>query len=452
MVPKKLFFFNYPSLFSVFFGRIYLKPGYSEHLVAWHLFKRSPTVTEKKGIFQVVNALVVVAALGYFVDIYDLVLFSIVRIESLTSLGVTGPELLTKGVLLLNVQMIGMLIGGIFWGVLGDKKGRLSVLFGSILLYSVANIANAFVHSVNSYAMWRFIAGIGLAGELGAGITLVAETLSKEKRGYATMWIATVGVSGAVFAGIIAEFFSWRTNFLIGGVLGLLLLALRVSVVESGLFEKVSSQKGSRGNFFSLFTTMSRFWRYLICILIGVPLWYVVGILITFSPEISQALGVVGSVSAGKAVLFCYLGLVFGDFASGWLSQIWKSRKRAVFVFLTLTLAVIMCNFLATGITASAYYALCAALGFSSGYWAVFVTVGAEQFGTNLRATVAITVPNFVRGSVVPLTLLFQRFKPMLGIVHSAAVLGIGCIIIAFVSLFFLKETYGKDMDFVEQF
>ncbi len=406
---------------------------------------------KKSGIMGVFNLLVIVAALGYFVDIYDLVLFSIVRVESLKDLGLTGQALMDKGVLLLNMQMIGMLIGGIFWGILGDKRGRLSVLFGSILLYSIANIANGFVHTVETYALWRFIAGIGLAGELGAGITLVSESLSKESRGYATMWIATVGVSGAVFAGVIAEFFTWRTNFIIGGVLGLCLLLLRVSVVESGLYQKVSEQAvTSRGNFLSLFTQKTRFFRYLMCILIGVPLWYVVGILITFSPEISHALGVVGTVAAGKAVMFCYLGLVFGDFASGWLSQLWKSRKKAVLVFLIFTLVAVICNFMARGISSGWYYALCGVLGFSSGYWAVFVTVGAEQFGTNLRSTVAITVPNFVRGAVVPLTLSFQLLKPMVGIIYSAAILGFICLGIAFTSLYFLRETYGKDLDFIE--
>lgn len=402
---------------------------------------------KKTGLF---NTLVIVAALGYFVDIYDLVLFSIVRIESLKDLGLSGPALMDTGVFLFNMQMIGMLLGGIFWGVLGDKRGRLSVLFGSILLYSIANIANGMVQTVEAYALWRLIAGIGLAGELGAGITLVTETLSKKSRGYATMVIATVGVSGAVFAALIAEFFEWRTNFFIGGALGLLLLMLRLSVMESGLYTQTVKKSVARGNFFSLFTNWGRIKRYVMCILIGVPLWYVVGILMTFSPELSQALGVVGTVSAGKAILFCYLGLVFGDLGSGWLSQILQSRKKSILAFLVMNTVFIGLNFLAFGISMPLYYALCGALGFASGYWAVFVTVGAEQFGTNLRSTVATTVPNFVRGAVVPLTLLFQAMKPKVGILNSAALLGAGCLVIAFISLLFLQETYHKDMDFLE--
>lgn len=398
----------------------------------------------------VVNALVVVAALGYFVDIYDLVLFSIVRVSSLKDLGVFGPAIMDKGVLLLNMQMIGMLIGGVFWGILGDKKGRLSVLFGSILLYSIANIANGMVQTVEAYALWRFVAGIGLAGELGAGITLVSETLPKKARGYATMIVATIGVSGAVFAGVIAQYFQWRTNFFIGGALGLMLLVLRFSAFESGLFEKAQQQKVKRGRFLSLFTDRKRFIRYLLCILIGVPLWYVVGILVTFSPEISGALSVVGGVQAGRAVLFCYLGLVFGDFASGWLSQKLHSRKKAVLIFLILSVLSVGGNFLAFGISTTWYYILCAALGFSSGYWAVFVTVGAEQFGTNLRATVATTVPNFVRGAVVPMTLGFQALKTQIGILPAAGGIGVITLGTALVALIFLPETYGKEMDFLE--
>ncbi len=404
----------------------------------------------KKSKSLLTNALVIVAALGYFVDIYDLVLFSIVRVPSLQELGLSGAQLLDKGVLLLNMQMIGMLIGGIFWGILGDKRGRLSVLFGSILLYSIANIANGLVTTVEAYALWRFIAGIGLAGELGAGITLVSESLPKNVRGYATMIVATVGVSGAVFAGVIAQYFHWRTNFFIGGALGLLLLVLRMSVFESDMFNRLQTSTVGKGRFLSLFTDSKRFKKYLLCILIGVPLWYVVGILITFSPEISKQLGVLGKVEAGKAIMWCYLGLVFGDFASGWLSQYWESRKKAVLVFLSLTIVVVFANFMSVGVSSSMYYLLCGALGFSSGYWAVFVTIGAEQFGTNMRSTVATTVPNFVRGAVVPMTLGFQALKHHFGILPAAGGIGVVVLSIAVMALFFLPETYGKELDFVE--
>jgi putative MFS transporter len=295
--------------------------------------KESPLEAKPQKLF---GAAVIVASLGYFVDIYDLLLFSIVRVPSLISLGLTGEALTNAGIFLLNVQMIGLLVGGICWGILGDKKGRLYVLFGSIFIYSAANIANGFVHSVESYAVWRFIAGFGLAGELGAGITLVAELMPKEKRGYATTIIASVGVSGAVVGYFIAQHFDWRTAYFIGGGLGLALLFLRVSVAESGMFGKTKEDDTvKRGNFLMLLKK-KRFFKYIRCIVIGVPLWFIVGILITLSPEFGKLLGVKGSVNAGAAVACCYTGLVIGDIASGLLSQFLKSRIKVVYTYLFL--------------------------------------------------------------------------------------------------------------------
>jgi MFS transporter, putative metabolite:H+ symporter len=398
------------------------------------------------------NTSVIVAALGYFVDIYDLVLFSIVRIPSLKDLGVSGQtELLEQGVMLLNMQMIGMLIGGVAWGILGDKRGRLSVLFGSIFLYSIANIMNGFVTTIPMYAFLRLIAGIGLAGELGAGITLVSEVLPKEKRGYGTMVVATIGISGAILAGIVGEYFGWRTAYFIGGGLGLLLLLLRVSVYESGMFTNLKkTQDVTRGNFISLFTNSRRFWKYLKCILIGVPIWYVVGILITFSPEFGLALGVQDTVSAAKAVSFCYLGLVFGDFASGYLSQKFKSRRYIVIAFLLLTAVFVGIYLLSNSLSLDTFYIICGLLGFSGGYWAVFVTIAAEQFGTNIRATVTTTVPNFVRGAVVPLTISFSYLKDGIGLIPGALILGCITLILAIFAILSLDETYAKDLDYME--
>lgn len=352
---------------------------------------------------KILNAAVIVAALGYFVDIYDLLLFSIVRVPSLQALGYSGEQLTNHGIFLLNIQMVGMLVGGIFWGILGDKKGRLSVLFGSICLYSIANIANGFVTTIEGYSLWRLVAGIGLAGELGAGITLVTEIMPKEKRGLATTIVASVGVSGAVAAYFVAQFFSWEVCYFIGGGLGLSLLALRIGVRESAMFAKTLHQKhASRGDFLSLFKDAGRFLKYLKCIIIGVPLWFVVGILITLSPEFGKVLGVQGEVSAGAAVACCYGGLVVGDILSGFLSQILKSRKKVVYVFLTLAVISVSAYFSLTGLSVTAFYFICFFLGLSVGYWVIFMTIAAEQFGTNIRATVTTTVPNFVRGAVVP--------------------------------------------------
>ncbi len=393
---------------------------------------------------------ILVAALGYFVDIYDLILFSIVRVPSLTALGVSGGALLESGVLLLNMQMAGMLVGGIAWGVMGDRRGRLSVLFGSILLYSIANIANAFVQDVSTYAALRFVAGVGLAGELGAGITLVSEILPKEVRGYGTTIVASVGVMGAVVAVLVGDAFDWRIAYMVGGVMGLALLVLRIGVFESGLFEGVKQTTVARGNFFALFANPARTRRYLSVVLVGLPIWYVIGILITFAPEIGTAVGVTPAPTAARAVLFAYLGLTAGDMASGLLSQWMRSRKRALGLFLGMTTACILVYFAPFAKSLGLFYAICFGLGVSIGYWAVFVTVAAEQFGTNLRATATTTAPNFVRGAVVPVTLLFQALHAPLGISLAGLAVGLLTVTIAATALWGLEETFGRDLDFLE--
>ena len=403
----------------------------------------------------VFTAAVVVAALGYFVDIYDLILFSIVRVASLTELGVVPgtPAMTNQGLFLINMQMGGMLVGGILWGILGDKKGRLSVLFGSILLYSLANIANGFVQTIDQYAWLRLVAGIGLAGELGAGITLVSESLPKEKRGYGTMIVATIGVSGALLGYWVAKF-GWRNAYFVGGGLGLALLLLRVSVFESGMFEQVQARaEVARGNFLSLFSNPARLGKYLRILLIGVPLWFVVGILVTLAPEFGKALGLTGEVTAGLAVFWCYFGLVFGDFISGALSQAWHSRNKALQVFLAFCAVVVgVYLFGVQGATPTTFYAVCFVLGLSVGFWALFVTVAAEQFGTNLRATVATTAPNFARGAVVGLVPAFKYLSKALGgMVPGAAVLGALTLLVAFWAVSTLPESYGKDLDYVEE-
>jgi MFS transporter, putative metabolite:H+ symporter len=402
--------------------------------------------------YKVLSLPVIIAALGYFVDIYDLVLFSIVRVPSLKALGLQGQELIDQGVFLLNMQMAGMLVGGILWGVLGDRKGRLKIMFASIFLYSLANLLNGLASSLPAYALLRFVAGVGLAGELGAGITLVSEVLHQSVRGYGTMLVASIGVSGAILANLVAKTFDWRNAFFIGGGLGLLLLLTRISVAESGMFRQMATATVKKGNFLSLFTSRERFSRYLHSILIGIPTWFVVGVLITFSPEFAKALGVSGTISAGNAVMFCYLGLVFGDLASGLLSQVLKSRKQVVLIFLLLTIAGIAWYFLARGVSPTLFYTICAFLGFGSGYWAIFVTIAAEQFGTNLRATVATTVPNFVRGMVVPITILFQLCRKQFGLEAGALIVGGLCLAVALFSLWRLQETFHKDLDYFEEF
>ena len=407
-----------------------------------------------------------VAALGYFVDIYDLLLFSIIRVPSLKNLGLTDAQILADGERIISIQMIGLLIGGLFWGMLGDKKGRLSVLFGSILLYSAANIANGFVHTVDQYTWVRFVAGLGLAGELGAGITLVSELISKEKRGIATSFVAGIGLLGAVVAFLVKQTFvksdnsGWQTCYFIGGGLGILLLLLRISVFESGMFQQVKAAGVKRGNFFMLVGKGERLKRYLLSILIGFPSWYVIGVLITFSKEFAAAMGVKGTIDAGKSVMFAYAALSVGDIAIGFVSQKLKSRKKALYIWYTLNAIVIILFFtLPYKSTPQTIYILCAALGFSNGYWAIFVTIGAEQFGTNLRATAATTIPNFVRGLLYGIILLFGGLRLLLSghgftanesYLTGAWITGIIVIIPAFFAAYHLQETFGKDLNFIE--
>jgi putative MFS transporter len=393
---------------------------------------------------------ILVAALWYFVDIYDLILFSIVRISSLRAIGVPPDQILSQGVLLLNMQMGGMLVGGLIWGILGDKRGRLSVLFGSIVMYSMANIANGFVQTVPQYAALRFLAGIGLAGELGAGITLVSEIMPAHTRGYGTMIVATVGILGAVVASLVGDAFDWRVAYFIGGGMGIALLVLRIGVAESGMFEGIKRTKAARGDFWSLIASPKTRWKYVRVVLVGVPIWYVVGILITFSPEFGRTMGMAEVPHAGRAVMFCYIGLAIGDFASGALSQMIKSRNRVVGMFLLLTTAFIAVYFAAAHVSIDVFYAVCLLLGIGAGYWAVFVTIASEQFGTNIRATATTTAPNFVRGAVVALTLLFDGLRPAMGIRGSAMLVGAIALAIAFLSLRGLEESYGKYLNYLE--
>lgn len=405
---------------------------------------------DSRSLKQLFSIPVIVAALGYFVDIYDLLLFSIVRIPSLRAMGVADSEMLAQGEYLIRAQMIGLLLGGIIWGIMGDKRGRLSVLFGSILLYSLANIANGFVTTVDEYALLRFIAGIGLAGELGAGITLVSESLPTRLRGYGTTLVATVGLMGAVLANYVAKTFDWQMAYFIGGGLGLILLVMRISVFESGIFLKVKEQGVERGNISQLFNNWDRFKKFSGCILIGLPIWFVIGILITFSPEFAKAMGITGVV-AGDAVMFSYIGLAGGDLTSGLVSQAIRSRKKTVFVFILLTMVFITTYLFWPYDSSKGFYIGCFLLGFGVGYWALFVTIAAEQFGTNLRSTVATTVPNFIRGSVVPLTFMFGYFREHLNILQAALVVGIFTIIIAFLALKLIDETFSRDLNYVEK-
>lgn len=410
---------------------------------------------------------VLVAALGYFVDIYDLLLFSIIRVPSLKNIGLTDVQITTEGEYILSLQMAGLLIGGIFWGMLGDKRGRLSVLFGSILLYSVANIANGFAQTVDQYAWIRFVAGIGLAGELGAGITLVSELIPKEKRGIATSLVAGVGLIGAVVAFFVKQYFvqpdgtGWRTCYFIGGGLGFLLLILRVSVFESGMYEQVKQTSVQRGNILMLFSSGERFKRYLLSICIGLPTWYVIGVLITFAKEFGVAMHIAEPIDSGKAVMYAYIGIAAGDIIIGFISQQLRSRKKALYLFYAMAIIVTILFFTVQyNGSARVMYILCCALGFSMGFWAIFVTVGAEQFGTNLRATATTTIPNFVRGVLPLIILLFQTLRNVFfeqtqnadsSYITGAWITGAIVISLGLIAVVNIQETFDRDLNFIEQ-
>ena len=399
-----------------------------------------------KSIFT--QAIIWVAALGYFVDIYDLLLFSIIRIPSLESIGVANVT--DVGLLILNTQMFGLLLGGILWGVLGDRLGRTRVLFLSIALYSVGNILNGFVQTGMQYAIIRFFTGIGLAGELGAGITLVSELLPKEKRGIGTSVVAGVGLTGAVVAFFIAQLFDWRTCYFIGGGLGILLLFMRLSVFESGLFEKMEKKKSIvRGNFFMLFNKRERFMRYLRSILIGLPTWFVVGILISFSPEFARQLGIEETIDPGMGIMISYSAIAVGDVVIGLLSQRLQSRKKAMHVFYGITIVGMVLFFTAS--SALQLYISTGIMGFGTGFWAVFVTIGAENFGTNLRATAATTIPNMVRGSLNGISALFIGLGTYISYVGSGIATAIIVMAITYWAISGLNETFGRDLDFMEE-
>lgn len=410
--------------------------------------------TRQQSVFSIT---VIVAALGYFVDIYDLLLFTIVREPSLQGIGVERTDakaMIAASTKIINWQMLGLLIGGILWGIMADKRGRLSVLFGSILLYSVANFFTAYVNSVDQYATARFIAGIGLAGELGAGITLVSELLPKNKRGIGTSLVAGIGLFGAVVAYFTYEFTEdWRLCYKIGGVLGIGLLLLRVGVAESGMFKGIKDQKISRGNLAMFFTTRRRFRKYLLAILIGLPTWYVIGILVNLSNRFAQSMYGENRIDSGRAIMFAYVGIALGDIASGLVSQVFKSRKKALYLFYAMSIVSMVFFFSPMNNNDTVMYLICGALGFSTGFWAIFVTMGAEQFGTNLRATAATTIPNMVRGSLPLINLLFINLFQTAwgwGIVRSGIAVGVLVMVVTLISAYFTEETFSKDLNYTE--
>lgn len=410
-------------------------------------------MTEKK--YGVLSLPVIVAALGYFVDIYDLLLFTIVKKTSMLGVGSTDATMLVDSTRVINWQMTGLLLGGIIWGMLADKKGRLSVLFGSIILYSIANFATGFVQTVDQYAACRFVGGLGLAGELGAGITLVSELLPKNKRGVGTSLVAGIGLSGAVAAYFTYQFTDdWRLCYKIGGGLGIALLLLRVSVAESGMFKEAKEQKVVRGNFFMLINNAKRLKKYVFAILIGLPTWYVIGILVNQSDRFGNTMFGSTTIDSGRSIMFAYAAIAIGDMLVGLVSQYFKSRKKALLIYYMLTIVGLILFFSEYNRSDISMYAICTLLGFSTGFWAIFVTMGAEQFGTNLRGTAATTIPNMVRGALPLINMMFlDLFQKSWGwgLVYSGIITGIVVMTITLIAYYFTEETFHKDLNYVEE-
>lgn len=407
-------------------------------------------ISRRQTSLSLLSLPVVIAALGYFVDIYDLTVFSILRVPSLRSLGLSDAEISSIGIKIQNWQLTGIIVGGIFWGIVGDKFGRRLILFGSIVLYSIANFACAFVHDPTTYGAFRFVAGLGLAGELGAGLTLVAELLPKTKRSYATSIVTGFGLLGAACAYLTYELLDWRNTYIVGGILGILLLMLRSKVFESGLFEKIKGQSSiSKGNFFSLIFTKKVF-RYLTCIGVALPIYYFFGLFAAFSNEIAKALGITEAIIPGKCIMYYYIGLALGDFCSGPISQALGSRKKVIGFMLTATLAISLIILFGGVRSATLYYILCFAGGMATGYWAMFMLTTSETFGTNLRATAVTSAPNMVRGALILMTIFYKDLKLGNDVLTAAAIVGLVTFIVAYVSFVFLKETFNKELDFNE--
>jgi MFS family permease len=400
------------------------------------------------------NRAVLIAGLGFFVDAFDLLLFNVLRIPSLSELGFSGSELTRNGETLLAFQMAGMMLGGIGSGMLADRFGRASVLFGSILLYSLANLANAFVNSYDMYAVLRFIAGLGLAGELGAGIAMVGERMHAEKRGLGTILVATLGGLGAVAAGLSGDLLHWRTAYVVAGAMGLLLLLLRMKGLESDLFHQTRNNTAvRRGKFFDLFSKKERRNRFLRCVFAGIPIWYCVGMLVSFAPDLAGEHGVTG-ISLGTCFVLFQTGIACGDLSSGLLSQYFRSRRKIMLGFMLLALCVCVLWFMQFYSTHFISFSLLSLLmGLGCGYLSVFVTTTSEQFGTNLRVTATSSATNLMRGSIAVLVPLHLFLVESIGLSRSDSLAAIGIVVwaAALYAVHAMNETFGKSLDFVEQ-
>lgn len=392
---------------------------------------------------------VLVVALGYYVDAYDLLVMSAVRKPSLLSLGVPESETLNIGLSLLNYQLVGLMIGGVMWGVIADKYGRKKALFGSILIYSFANIANGYINSVNMYYWLRIIAGFGLAGELGVGISLITENVAKERRTISTAIVSFFGMLGASTGGWFGSIFEWQNCFLIGGFAGLLLLLLRLKVEESVMFNEIKDKNVSKGNIWMIIKNPKTLLTYFFCTLAGAASILFIGVFIQSTPELGKLFNL--NITAGIALIWYYLGASVSEIIAGLLSKLLKERKAPIYIFYAISLLAIT-NF-CVNVPNSPYffYLNCLFLGFGLGWWSQLITLSAELFGINVRATAATSIPTFARAWNIPFSNIFKQNIPNLGIVNSAFGIGVIVVSLAIISITMVKETFENDANFIER-
>ena len=392
---------------------------------------------------------VLVVALGYFIDAYDLLIFSAVRKVSLMDLGVAETDTLNIGISLLNFQLIGLMIGGVLWGILADKFGRKTILFSSILIYSISNIANSYISSVDMYYWLRFIAGIGLAGELGVGISLITENIAKERRTVSTTVVSFFGMLGAATGGWLGSVFHWQTCFLIGGFAGFLLLLLRLNVEESHMYLGIKDSKVKKGNILLILKNPKSLITYFFCTLAGSSSFLFIGMFIQSTPEFGKIFNI--SVTAGVALVWYYVGASISEVIAGILSKLLKERKAPIYIFYAISLLAIVIFCVHTPSSPRIYYIHCSLLGFGLGWWSMLITLSAELFGVNTRATAATSIPTFARAWNIPFTSVFKNNIPKLGILNSAFAVGVIVIALAIISATTIKETFENEANFIEE-
>lgn len=415
---------------------------------------------ETKHKEQSIALLILVASLGYFVDAYDLIIASVVRSSAIVELGlaqVGTPEHTKYAQLFEYVQSAGILLGGIIFGVYSDKKGRKKALYYSIAIYSIANILNGllsasvpFVGTV--YCILRFICGFALAAELSIGIVMISETMKAKHRGYGTMIVVSFGILGAVLAAVLFEFIGihWQTLYLIGGIAGVLLLIFRFSVKETNPFLDLENQESERGSWVMIFKNRRLLKILFNAILLGFPIYFFISIPIKFATDYGKELGL--TIKGTIPIIVFYIAMSVSDIIANYLCQLFENRKKVLYFYLGLcTISVFLLHFYPPTTPEQYFYLFSPLMGFASGYWALLITFTNEQIGTNIRSTYTTAVPNVVRSLFIPIQLLLTVLQPTFGTSTSVFYIGVLAVILALLGLYSLKETWGKNLKFIDE-